>query len=126
MRFHTLVVTAVLALTACTRDTSFTADIEDSVALRKRVLARVPIGTRLDSAVRILEKNGFSCPAPNPTVGRSWVRTCSKESSGGNLAILRQKFNINFFSKDSLGSARGLTQPMRADSIETFTRMSAK
>src|SRR5437867_5851379 len=94
------------ALLACSTDHTITHGADGSPEWDRRLRAAVPIGTQVNEARSIMERNGFKCDADpeKPSVMR-----CDKRSRG-TLKIVRRRWQATFETADG-----------RVSQIETST-----
>ena len=105
---------------ACSHDATVTAGVRDTAALRRAVWPLVAPGTRLDSAQRRLEREGFGCRVAEMVPGALWQTACDKES-GGRWAIVRRTFRVVAVSADTFGVRSASSNPHTVARVEVST-----
>lgn len=85
-----------LSLVACSRDRTITHGADGSPEWDRRVRAAVPLGTPLEEARAIMERNGFQC---QPDSDNTSVLHCDK-TYGGTMTPVRRKWKASFSAPD--------------------------
>ena len=114
---HLLGLALVASAVGCGEGRAFKVDVADEAQLRLAVLDLVPLGTRLDSARRILEARHFSCITLERLPGTPWDLTCLTPVSGG-VPLIQRELVVTFVSRDTFWMERPVDGArIRGDSL---------
>ena len=116
MRAFGLFMIAAVTAVACRASAPFGAEIKTPLELRRALRSVLPTPVSLDSAVRLLEHEGFTCPVPEQLPGQPWQRWCWWES-GGRVALVRRRLTVGLVSRDTFWLNRKLDREPMADSL---------
>jgi hypothetical protein len=91
MKAPTFPVLALLAAAACSGDHTITHGADGSNDWDRRLKAAVAVGTPVEDAVMLMQKNGFTCEG---LAEGSSTLTCRKESSGAVTRRWQAMFDV--------------------------------
>jgi hypothetical protein len=110
---------AIVAITVvgCRAPGPFGREVKTAAELRQALQSVLPTPVSLDSAVRVLEDAGFTCPVPEQLPGQPWQRWCWWES-GGRAALVRRRLTVGVVSRDTFWLNQKLAREPMADSLQ--------